>query len=208
MERSSSYGRQSTRMLNLSAERLDALEALPRSDFTGDAWRHMFNDYPPERTNTLGARWNPRGTAAIYVALDKATAVAEGQHAIDVQPRRPFAKRMLYRVAVQVPEVVDLTAAGALQAVGLTRADVKADDFTACAEVGGAVAWLGFGGLVVPSARSAGSNLVIFPDAAEVDLERRDEEVLEERPAGLLGPKPIRRRPAAPLQDGIEEVGR
>ena len=49
----------------------------------------MFNDYTPDRVNTAGARWNPPGVGAIYTVLHCGTALAEGQHAIDVQPRAP-----------------------------------------------------------------------------------------------------------------------
>jgi len=122
----------------------------------------MFNDYTPGRVNTAGARWNPPGVGAIYTALHCGTALAEGQHAIDIQPRRTFARRVLYEVEVSVPGLVDLTGPGALAAVGLSAADVAADSHVACQQVGGAAAWLGRGGLLVPSARDAGSNLVIL----------------------------------------------
>ena len=38
--------------------------------------------------NTRGARWNPPGLAAIYTSEERDTAIAEGQHAIDMQPLR------------------------------------------------------------------------------------------------------------------------
>lgn len=40
---------------------LDAIESFPEQAWQGRVWRHMFNDYAPERVNTGGARWNPRG---------------------------------------------------------------------------------------------------------------------------------------------------
>lgn len=141
---------------------LDALEAFPAADWQGHVWRHMFNDYPPDRVNTAGARWNPPGVGAIYTALQRSTALAEGQHAIDVQPRRTFARRVLYEVEVSISGLVDLTAPGALAAVGLSISDVAANSHVATQQVGGATAWLERGGLLVPSARDPGSNLVIL----------------------------------------------
>lgn len=162
---------------------LDAIEGMPEEDWRGRVWRHMFNDYTPDRVNTLGARWNPAGVGAIYTALDRSTALAEGQHAIDVQPRRTYARRVLYQVEVSVPKLVNLTAPGALRAVGLTMDDVSADDHTACQRVGGAVAWLERGGLIVPSARAAGENLVILVGGASLygDLVIVTQEVVEDR---------------------------
>lgn len=126
-------------------ELLDALEELPAADWQGRVWRHMFNDYTPDRVNTSGARWNPPGVGAI-----------------DAQPRRTYAKRVIYQVEVSVSQLVDLTGTGALAALGLTLDDVNADDHTACQRVGGAAAWLERGGLLVPSARHPGSNFVIL----------------------------------------------
>jgi len=162
---------------------LDAIEGLPVADWRGRVWRHMFNDYTPDRVNTSGARWNPPGVGAIYTALQRRTALAEGQYAIDVQPRRTYAKRVLYQVEVSVFELVDLAGSGALAAVGLTIDDVHADDPKACQRVGGAVAWLERGGLLVPSARDPDSNLVILVGrlGLDDDLVVVEREVVEDR---------------------------
>jgi RES domain-containing protein len=162
---------------------LDALEGLPAAAWQGRVWRHMFNDYTPDRVNTSGARWNPPGVGAIYTALERSTALAEGQHAIDVQPRRTYAKRVMYEVQVAVADVVDLTTAAALAAVGLTPDDLQADVPNACQRVGGAAAWLERDGLLVPSARADGANLVILVGTLglEDDLEVVGREVIEDR---------------------------
>lgn len=170
---------------------LDALEGLPTTAWQGRVWRHMFNDYTPDRVNTAGARWNPPGVGAIYTSLQRATALAEGQHAIDVQPRRTYAKRVMYEVEVSVPDVVDLTTPEALAAVGLTIGDihadlnVRADVQSPCQRVGGAAAWLERGGLLVPSARASGGNLVILVGTLGLDddLEIVGQEVIEDRTA-------------------------
>lgn len=77
----------------------------------------------------------------------------------------------MYEVEVSVADLVDFTAPDALAAVGLDLdTDVRGDDWDACRRVGGAAAWLGRGGLIVPSARAAGSNLVILVGAGPGDL--------------------------------------
>lgn len=164
---------------------LDALEQLPAAPWQGRVWRHMFNDYPPDRVNTAGARWNPPGVAAIYTAQDRATALAEGQHAIDSQPRRLHVRRVLYQVEVSVADVLDLTAPGALHAVGLAAADIRADPPDACQRVGGAAAWLERGGLRVPSVRADGANLVVLVGSLGLDddMEIITQEIIGERPA-------------------------
>lgn len=162
---------------------LDALERLPAADWQGRVWRHMFNDYTPDRVNTSGARWNPPGVGAVYTALDREAALAEGQYAIDVQPQRTYAQRVLYQVEVSVHELVDLTGTGTLAALGVNHDDVAADDHGACQRVGGAAAWLERGGLLVPSARNPGTNLVILVGRLDLDddLVIVEREVIEDR---------------------------
>jgi RES domain len=49
------------------------------------------------------------------------------------------------------------------QDVGIGPAEITADDMIACRQLGGAVHWLERDGLLLPSARSPSTNLVIFP---------------------------------------------
>lgn len=156
-------------MAHLDPDLLDALEYMPASEWDGRAWRHMFNDYPPTQVNTAGARWNPRDIGAIYAAVDRDAAIAEGQHAIDIQPRRIFRQRVVYEIAVKVPGLINLTDPASLESVGLKREDIESNDFTACQEIGRGAAWLGLNGLLVPSARHKGSNLVILVGDLDAD---------------------------------------
>lgn len=64
---------------------LDELEQLVTEPFFGRAWRHMFNGLDPQLPNTRGARWNPPGTAAVYLSLERATAIAEADHSLNSQ---------------------------------------------------------------------------------------------------------------------------
>lgn len=158
---------------------LDVVEALPTREWRGRAWRHMFNDYAPERINTGGARWNPPGVGAIYTSLERDTAVAEGEHMIAAQPRRIFRRRVLYELEVDVANVVDLSDPHLLASVGLSADAIHSDDHGACQRVGGAVAWLGRGGIIVPSARADSGNLVILMGpGGEAEIERVRQEVL------------------------------
>jgi RES domain-containing protein len=144
-------------------ELLDALERLEPQPFAERAWRHMFNDHPPDVENTRGARWNPPGVAAVYLSLTREGAIAEGDHVIAIQPLRPRARRYLYPVDVTLENVIDLSDREQLADVGIGMAELEGDDLGPCQQVGGAVAWLQHDGLLVPSARSDAVNLVIFP---------------------------------------------
>lgn len=159
-------------------ELLDAIESLGAEaleDVT--VWRHMFNDNPPELSNTRGARWNPAGLAAIYTSEQRETAIAEGQHVIDSQPLRPTARRFVYELRVSAGKALRITPAD-LPILGLDQADLESADFTACQRVGAHAAFLDYDALIVPSARANGANMVIFVNelAAEAVFERVDVE--------------------------------
>ena len=142
---------------------LDALERLDTESWQGRAFRHMLGSASPELANVRGARWNPPGTPALYTSLAEATAVAEGDHLIAMQPVPPRAPRTIYELEIAVANLLDLTDATRLAAIGITEDDFESIPWEPCQRVGGAIAWLGHDGLLIPSVRdSEGSNLVIF----------------------------------------------
>jgi RES domain-containing protein len=165
---------------------LDAIAALPTIEFEGVTWRHMFGDNPPELANTGGARWNPQGVDAIYASLERETAIAEGEYRVELEPIRPRAKRTVYRLSVRLASVVDLTDPEVRRRLGLDYADLADPDMAKTSAVGGAVEWLGHDGMLVPSIRADGTNLVIFPNRMEERngrLDRVDSELIFESSA-------------------------
>jgi len=143
-------------------EILDHLEQLSPEDWAGEVFRHMFAGVPPERENTLGARWNPRNLSAIYTSLARETALAEAEYRISLEPFRPRARRTLYRLRVNLHSVLDLRSRTLLGDLGIDQETLSGLDLKRCQQVGGAAAWLGHDGLLVPSARHEGTNLVIY----------------------------------------------
>lgn len=154
---------------------LDALERLNTERWRGRVFRHMIGSSPPERANRGGARWNPREVDALYTSATAETAEAEGDHLISLQPVPPRASRTIYELEVDIANLLDLTADASLSAVGISEDDLDAIPWEQCQRIGGAVAWLGHDGLLVPSARDRrGNNLVIFtsnqPPEAEIQV--------------------------------------
>ncbi len=163
-----------------ASDLLKVLEAFESQTWDGTAWRHMFGDNPATRQNQLGARWNPPGVPAIYRNLDRGTALAEGEHAAAVQPLRPTAKRTIYKLHVRLEKVVDLSNPSVLLELGVNEQELAKADHAACQRIGGAVEWLEHDGLLVPSARNSGLNLVIFTrkQGAGTDFEIIDSEIV------------------------------
>ena len=86
---------------------------------------------------------------------------------IEMQPVRPRAKRTIWQVDVNLSRVADLTDDALLGRLGLSAAELANVEFGACQEVGAAVESAGFQGMLVPSARADGVNLVLFASALE-----------------------------------------
>jgi len=162
-------------------ELLKLLEAIESRTWDGLVWRHMFANNPPTRANELGARWNPPGVPAIYCSLDHATALAEGNYAVAVQSLRPTVKRTIYNLRVHLEKVLDLSSRSKLLELGIGEVELSDVDHTGCQRIGGAVEWLEHDGLLVPSARTSGLNLVIFTRkrGPATDFEIVGSEVLE-----------------------------
>jgi RES domain-containing protein len=141
---------------------LDRLSRLEPHAWSGAVWRHTFADNPPEKTNARGARWNPPGVEVLYASLDRSTAIAEADHLIEVQPVRPRAKRTIHRLEIGLKSFLDLSDRALLASLGVDDEALSGDDHSRCQAVGGAAAFLHFDGIIVPSARSPGHNMVIL----------------------------------------------
>ena len=162
---------------------LDRLEAIEQRPWNGSVYRYTGGGRPPDQENTMGAWWNPPEVPAIYTSLERETMLAEFENALAAFVPRPRREAFTaYEIRVAVEGVLDLRPDGLLDELGITPADLTADDHTACQRVAGAVAWLSRGGLLVPSARHPdGTNLVIFPHAQDPNYEF---EVLSETSMG------------------------
>ncbi|HEV7242714.1 MAG TPA: RES family NAD+ phosphorylase [Thermoanaerobaculia bacterium] len=159
---------------------LDILQTAGVSAWEGTVYRHMFGALSPAHSNTTGARWNPPPLEAIYTSCERETALAEAEYSIASQPLRPKAKRTLYTIRVSLQNVVDLTAPGLLPLLGITDDVLSGSDQSSCRLIGAAVNWLGYDGLLVPSARcGGGTNLVIYRQDPSIDVfEVTSEEVI------------------------------
>jgi RES domain-containing protein len=161
---------------------LDQLQSFNVGPWEGVVYRHMLGEYPPERANTRGARWNPPDVAAIYTSLKRETALAEAEYRLGLEPFRPRIKRVLYSIQVKLQAVLDLSRREDLERVGIAKTALEGFDFTKCQLIGGAAQWLGHDGLLVPSARHPGTNLVVyeFNQTPETEFKVISQEVLIE----------------------------
>ena len=149
---------------------LDALESLTPEAFEGDAWRIVRQGRDPLLGYSAGARWDPpNGFDVIYASLAPNGAMAEIFFHLNRAP--VFPSRQIYRIhriAVNTRRTLRLADLSAL-----ARLDMDIDRYgevdyrevpTRTQEIGDAAYFLSFDGLIVPSARHDGANLVLFMD--------------------------------------------
>jgi RES domain-containing protein len=144
----------------------DILAALPARAWSGTVFRLMLADYPPERENTVGARWNPPEIGAIYTSESAEIAIAEVTYHLNQQPRpvRRDLKKTVYEINVELAAVVDLEdVIPHLERAGIPQHLLVGNDLSTSQAIGKTVTWLDRDGLFVPSARARGKNLVIYP---------------------------------------------
>lgn len=148
---------------------LDVLSEITASSWSGTVFRVTLGDAPVDGENTRGARWNPPGTPAIYASLEPETAIAEVEYNLRQQrfALRRDLRKTVHEIRVALRSVVDLkNAAAKLDQIGFNAAKLFSDDMQASQKVGAQATWLNHDGILVPSARSQGTNLVIYPSRA------------------------------------------
>ena len=111
----------------------------------------------------MGGRWNPPGIETVYLARPLATCRAEFHRMAAGQGTGPesLLPRTVHTIAVTELQVADLTAEGAMSAVGLSF-EALDGPFEACQFVGDAASTLGLGGVLAPSATGNGEVLAVF----------------------------------------------
>jgi RES domain-containing protein len=142
-------------------ELLDFLESCVLDTWAGTPWREVLGDLDPLRPNLRGARWNPPGVEALYCSLTRETARAEVDHLVSLQSV-PVRRRRSVQLDVELTRVVDLQDLGGLGPFGLEKSELTGRDVAAPRSIGHAVSWLGCAGLLVPSVRHSGINLVVY----------------------------------------------
>jgi RES domain-containing protein len=145
-------------------EIIDRLQEFEARAWQGIVFRCMLSEFPPDRENSRGGRWNPPETRAIYTSIDRKTVLAEAEYYLRVQPVIPKVARTLYEIDIALSSVLDLSKWNILATLGLKKSSASSSDYAAFQMVGGATEWLGHDGILVPSVRSSGRNLVIFPN--------------------------------------------
>jgi RES domain-containing protein len=146
-----------------------AIDGLPLTAVSGRAFRHQAVEWhysqPGAGARTIGGRWNPPNSfATLYLGLSVDVAAAELRRLAERAGRDPadFMPRHLLEYEVELGAILDLTDTAALDALGLTDAQLRSNDAEVCQQVGEAAHHLGREGVLAPSVTGSGNVVAVF----------------------------------------------
>lgn len=145
---------------------LDALEAMDPILFEGEVWRVTRTGREATRGSAANGRWSPGGSfEVLYTSLEREGALAEVGYRLSLEPIWP--SRLMHRlheIAARVNRTPRFADVAGLAPLGVDGARYESFDYGATQAIAAAARFLEFDGLMVPSARHASSNLVVFMD--------------------------------------------
>lgn len=152
---------------------IDALEAIAPTPFEGRVWRIVKDGRSPLQCSASGGRWDDGSFDVLYTSMSREGAIEEMRfHLMRGQPVMPskIAHR-LFELEIALEHTAILGDLDALAMLGLdigafgrVSYNEKSSEYPRTQEIGETAQFLDFDGLIVPSARSKGQNLIIFCD--------------------------------------------
>lgn len=152
-------------------ELLDLLSDLAGQPFDDTVWRVVREGRAVEDGSRGAGRWNPHDLEVLYGALEADGAIAEIHFHLS-RGQSVFPSRLrhrLYELEVVTGNTLMLADLNQLMALGVEPTRYKELLYERTQEIGAAAAFLGFDGLISPSARWDCNNIVLFLDHYDVN---------------------------------------
>jgi RES domain-containing protein len=144
---------------------LDQLDAHPRRSLGGTLWRVSRQGRDPLQGGRSLSRWCNGEFDVLYTSLERDGAVAEVHALLTLQPVFPskiaFHAHKLTIVAEAMLHLADLTS---LETLGVETDKYIEREYGKTQDIADAAFFLGFDGLIVPSARWPCANAVLFTE--------------------------------------------
>ncbi len=149
-------------------ELLDALDAHAGVAFEGDVWRIVRAERDALEGSASRARWDPGSFDVLYTSLERDGALEEIHFHLSRQPVFPSKlQSVVHRIAVRTRRTLKLADLSALSALGIAAESYGDLTYERSQEIGDAAFFLGFDGILAPSARWPCQNLILFLDRLE-----------------------------------------
>jgi len=158
---------------------LDAIDAFEREAFFQPVWRVAREGRDPLLGAPSVSRWCDGTFDALYTSLERSGALAEVHALLKLQPVPPSRiKFHVHRITVSARRTIRLADLSTLGKLGVDTDRHRDRDYSKTQSIGEAAHFLGFDGMIVPSARWEGLNAVLFTDR----IAPGDMEIVETEP--------------------------
>lgn len=151
-------------------ELLDELDAFAREAFELEVWRVVRAGRDPTLGGPSRSRWCNGSFDILYTCLEQQGAVAEIHALLSLQPVFPSRDHWsLYRLNVRVTRTLRIADLAVLARLGIDTVRYADRDYGRTQAVADAAYFLGFDGLIAPSARWSCLNVILFTDRVPPD---------------------------------------
>jgi hypothetical protein len=149
---------------------LDALDAFPRETLDLEIWRLVRSGRDPALGSPSRSRWCNGSFDVLYTAFEQDGAIAEIHALLSLQPVFPSKiSWSLNKLKVTATQTLRLADFVTLAKLGVDTARYTDRVYGRTQEIADAAFFLGFDGLIAPSARWKCSNLILFTDRIPPD---------------------------------------
>jgi RES domain len=144
---------------------LDTIDAFQREAFSGAVWRVVRDGRDPVLGSPSRSRWCNGSFDVLYTSLEQDGAIAEIHSLLSLQPVLPSKVQWhCHALKVFAPQTLRLADLPTLERLGVNVARYRERVYDRTQEIADAAYFLEFDGLIVPSARWACANLILFTD--------------------------------------------
>lgn len=147
---------------------LDRVDAYPRRAHAGILWRVVREGRDPLQGGRAASRWCNGEFDVLYTCLERDGAIAEIHALLSLQPVFPSKIAFqVHRLSVSVQQSLHLTDLPSLAKLGVDVDRYREREYTQTQGIADAAYFLGFDGLLAPSARWPCTNAILFTDRIE-----------------------------------------
>ena len=149
-------------------ELTDAISRLPEIQFEGRVFRVMAGNFDPTAPSGSGGRWAfptsaDGGCSVLYTSRSRDGAIAEVASYLALSTPRPSRPLYVHALEIATHKTLRLTIDD-LKRLGVSEAEYGNRNYFVTQQIGAAVNFLGYDGLIVPSARWNCENVVLFTE--------------------------------------------
>jgi len=144
---------------------LDAVDAFAREALDAEVWRVVRSGRDPTLGSPSRSRWCNGAFDVLYTSFERDGAIAEIDALLAMQPVFPSkVEWFAHKLTVAATQTLRLADLATLQRLGVDAARYAVREYSRTQEIADAAFFLGFDGLIAPSARWRCLNLILFTE--------------------------------------------